>query len=200
MPFNHNDHYHRLLLRQVPRNARTALDVGCGNGRFARRLEQRGLDVDAIDPSEQTVEIARQQPNGSKVSFRVADATTCELGRYDYISCLASLHHMPFETVTRLRDALNPGGALAVLGCYDDLPSDHWIDVAAIPANAIARVAMYVADRVRRLPPEPPYPPVALPDLTWERTKEQSSTLLPGRTMRRLVFWRYLMVYRKPIG
>src|SRR5262245_21933560 len=168
MPFNHNHHYHRLLLRQIPKHARTALDVGCGHGRFARRLEQRGLDVDAIDPSEQAVEIAEQLSNGSKVRFRTADATTCELGRYDYISCLASLHHMPFETVTRLRDALNPGGRLAVLGLYDDRPSDYWTNLAAIPANVIAKVAVNAADRVRGQPPEPPYPPVAWPDLTWE--------------------------------
>ncbi|GAB3422282.1 class I SAM-dependent methyltransferase [Flindersiella endophytica] len=200
MPFNHNHHYHRLLLRKVPQHARTALDVGCGHGLFARRLEQRGLDVDAIDPSDEVIEVAKQQSNGSKVRFRTADATTCELGQYDYVSCLASLHHTPFDTVTRLRDALNPGGTLAVLGLYDDLPSDRWIDVAAIPANVIAKLAVYTTDRVRGLPPEPPYPPVAVPDLTWEQLKKESSKLLPGRKLRRLVFWRYLMVYRKPIG
>jgi len=51
MPFNHNDHYHRLLLRQLPPGCRRALDVGCGTGRFARRLAQRGIQVDAIDRS-----------------------------------------------------------------------------------------------------------------------------------------------------
>lgn len=42
MPFDHNDHYLRLLLRQVPRNCGAALDVGCGTGRFARRLAHLG--------------------------------------------------------------------------------------------------------------------------------------------------------------
>lgn len=201
MPFNHNHHYHRLLLRKVPEHARTALDVGCGHGLFARRLEQRGLDVDAIDPAGEVIEIAKQQSNGSKVRFRTADATTCELGTYDYISALASLHHMPFDTVSRLRDALNPGGTLAVLGLYDDRPSDRWIDVAAIPANVVAKLVVYAAERVRGLPPEQqPYPPAKGTDLTWEQLKQDSSRLLPGRTMRRLVFWRYLMVYRKPMG
>lgn len=51
MPFDHNDHYHRLLLRQVPRNCGAALDVGCGTGRFARRLARLGMEVDAVDPS-----------------------------------------------------------------------------------------------------------------------------------------------------
>jgi SAM-dependent methyltransferase len=200
MPFNHNHHYHRLLLRKVPEHARTALDVGCGHGLFARRLEQRGLDVDAIDPSEEAIEIAEQQSNGSKVRFRTADAITCELRTYDYISALASLHHMPFDTVTRLRDALNPGGTLAVLGLYDDRPSDRWIDVAASPANAIAKLAVYAADRARGLSPKPPYPPSRAPDLTWVQLKQESGRLLPDRRIRRLLLWRYLLVYRKPIG
>lgn len=59
MPFDHNDHYHRLLLRQVPQNCRAALDVGCGTGRFARRLARLGIEVDAIDPSEEVIAQAR---------------------------------------------------------------------------------------------------------------------------------------------
>lgn len=48
MAFDHNDHYHPLLLRQVPSGAATALDVGCGTGLFARRLAARGVVVDAV--------------------------------------------------------------------------------------------------------------------------------------------------------
>jgi hypothetical protein len=39
MPFDHNDHYHPLLLRQVPRDAVTALDVGCGVRHEVARVE-----------------------------------------------------------------------------------------------------------------------------------------------------------------
>ena len=37
-PWNHNIHYHRLILDAVPPGARRALDVGCGEGTLARQL------------------------------------------------------------------------------------------------------------------------------------------------------------------
>jgi hypothetical protein len=36
--WNHNSHYHDLLLAAVPPGCRRALDVGCGLGTFARKL------------------------------------------------------------------------------------------------------------------------------------------------------------------
>jgi hypothetical protein len=36
--YNHNEHYANLLLRQVPSDCRSALDMGCGDGGFARHL------------------------------------------------------------------------------------------------------------------------------------------------------------------
>src|SRR5690606_30643695 len=58
MAFDHNDHYHPLLLRQVPSGAATALDVGCGTGLFARGLAARGVVVDAVDPAREVIETA----------------------------------------------------------------------------------------------------------------------------------------------
>lgn len=31
-PWNHNDHFHRWVLANLPDERRTALDVGCGQG------------------------------------------------------------------------------------------------------------------------------------------------------------------------
>uniref|UniRef100_A0AAU2V1N4 Class I SAM-dependent methyltransferase n=1 Tax=Streptomyces sp. NBC_00003 TaxID=2903608 RepID=A0AAU2V1N4_9ACTN len=132
MPFDHNDHYHRLLLRQMPPNCRTALDVGCGTGRFAHRLADLGIEVDAIDPSEEAVTEARARAGRALGDrgprFQHADVTQTELpgGHYDFIACLASAHHMPFGTVAALRDALAPGGVLVILGCYPERTRLDW--------------------------------------------------------------------------
>ena len=203
MPFDHNDHYHRLLLRQLPPGCRTALDVGCGTGRFARRLAQRGLEVDAVDRSAEVLAAARgaPAPPAGRVRYLLADVTRMRLpaGRYDVISCLASLHHLPFATVAALRQALAPGGVLVVLGCYRQrTATDYAVALAAAPLNLAARLAVAAAERARGRAPGPPRPPIRLAAMPLGQVREQAARLLPGCTVRRLLFWRYLLVFRRP--
>ncbi|MEV4221583.1 class I SAM-dependent methyltransferase [Nonomuraea sp. NPDC049725] len=191
--FDHNDHYHGLLLKQLPQGARHALDVGCGTGAFARALAARGPAVDAVDPDEAVIRAAGQAPG---VTFTHGDITAMELpgGRYDFVSCLASLHHVPFGTVSRLREALAPGGVLAVLGCYRESTwSDRLVSGAAVPANAAIRLAL--AGRAAHSPVRAPVRP---PAMTLPEIRERAAELLPGARIRRLLFWRYLLVFRKP--
>jgi 2-polyprenyl-3-methyl-5-hydroxy-6-metoxy-1,4-benzoquinol methylase len=202
MPFDHNDHYHRLLLRHAPRGGGAALDVGCGTGRFARRLAGLGLDVDAVDPSAEMIAEARARSAvGRGPSFEQGDVTEMELprGHYDFISCLASLHHMPFATVAALRGALAPGGVLVVLGCYPErTPADRAWSLAAVPVNAVARLAVGVTDRCRagKRGRCVKRPPVRQPDMALADIRREAAVLLPGAGVRRLLFWRYLLVFR----
>ncbi|MEU0099770.1 class I SAM-dependent methyltransferase [Streptomyces sp. NPDC006267] len=207
MPFDHNDHYHRLLLRQVPRNCGTALDVGCGTGRFARRLARLGIEVDAIDLSEEAIAEARALSGRIAVDrslrFQHADVTEVELPRkhYGFISCLAGIHHMPFGTVAALRDALAPGGVLVILGCYPEKTRLDWAwSLAAVPVNAVARLAAAVRGRLRPVSAatgrERVKAPVRQPAMPLHQIRREAAVLLPGCSIRRLLFWRYLLVFR----
>ncbi|HEY5832818.1 class I SAM-dependent methyltransferase [Streptomyces sp.] len=160
MPFDHNDHYHRLLVRQVSRTRGVALDVGCGTGRFAWRLAGLGMEVDAVDPSEEVIAAARARSEGRTGGpvprFTCADVTETDLpkGRYDVISCLASIHHMPFGTVAALREALAPGGVLVILGCYPERSRTDWTH----PVAGRGFAAAMAASPLRLRPPPSPAP------------------------------------------
>jgi 2-polyprenyl-3-methyl-5-hydroxy-6-metoxy-1,4-benzoquinol methylase len=97
--FNHNNFYHPYLLRQLPAACNRALDVGCGTGLFVRRLAQHTRSVVGIDRAPEVITAARALSEGiPNVSYLEADLVNAELGseHYDYISCVASIHHMPF--------------------------------------------------------------------------------------------------------
>jgi 2-polyprenyl-3-methyl-5-hydroxy-6-metoxy-1,4-benzoquinol methylase len=203
VPFDHNDHYHRLLLRQAPRNCKAALDVGCGTGRFARRLAGLGAEVDAIDPSARVIAQARDLAGDAPgPRFRQADLSTVQLpqGHYDFISCLASIHHTPFDTVTALRAALAPGGVLVILGCHREHgPVDLAWSLAAVPVNMAARLSVAAAERLRPAGPgtrSGTKPPVKAPAMRLPEIRAEAANLLPGCRIRRLLFWRYLLVFR----
>ncbi|SJZ81638.1 Methyltransferase domain-containing protein [Marinactinospora thermotolerans DSM 45154] len=205
MPFDHNAHYHGLLLRHLPDPCRRALDVGCGTGGFARRLARLGVDVDAVDPAEQAIATARSltpaTAGGGRVRFRRADITQTPLpaGTYDYISCLASIHHVPFATVADLRRALRPGGVLVILGCYrEHTLADRLVSLAAVPVNALYRLGTALREAAGRGGQVSPPSVTARPAMTLDQVAEAARVLLPGSTLRRLLLWRYLLVYREP--
>lgn len=203
MPFDHNHHYHPTLLRLLPPGPGRALDVGCGDGRFARKLAAAGMTVEGIDTSDAMIAraAATGSPGPGTVDYRRADVTTepLEPEAYAYISCLASLHHVPFETVTRLRDALAPGGVLAVLGCArPSRPGDYARELVAVPANALARLVVFAGDQLNGGPDPVAKAPVRMDFPTLNDVRRDAERLLPGSRVRPLVFWRYLLAWRKP--
>src|SRR5262245_40231752 len=117
--WNHNTHYHDLLLREVPADCARALDVGCGLGGFTRKLATRSAHVDAIDVDADVIARARTAaPVPANVQFDTSDFIHwAGVGQYDYVSMVAVLHQMDFHRALMHAAALlRTGGVLAVLG------------------------------------------------------------------------------------
>jgi hypothetical protein len=122
-------------------------------------------------------------------------------GHYEVITCLASLHHVPFSTVCALRAALAPGGVLLVLGCYPERTRADWaVSLTAVPVNAAARLAVAGLERLRGRSPEAVRAPVRPPRTPLPQIRAEAARLLPGSRVRRLLFWRYLLVFRQDIA
>ncbi|MFI8999181.1 class I SAM-dependent methyltransferase [Streptomyces sp. NPDC053541] len=108
----------------VPAGGRV-LDLGCGPGRNARYLAERGFAVDAVDLSAGALAWARERAEaaGLPVRFLHGDAFTTDLveGPYDLVHDSGCFHHIaPHRRVTYLdflARHLAPGGHFS-LTCF----------------------------------------------------------------------------------
>ena len=99
----------------LPEPGRATLEVGCGEGRVARDLRDRGHRVTAIDASPTLVELAREaDPSGD---YRVADAAALPFRDESFDLVVAYNSLMDFDDLPgAVREAarvLEPGGRLA---------------------------------------------------------------------------------------
>lgn len=194
MGWSHNRHDHGTLLREVPPRCLRALDVGCGDGAFARELAFHSALVDAIDSDAGAIARARHQSGlPGNVSFILDDFLSfpVDAEAYDFVSALASLHHMPLEpAIKRLTMALRSGGVLAVLGIWP---------VATTTDRMVSGVAALVNLGYRMLRgPDSVDAPTANPTMSLVEVRARIPDLLTGASVRRHLLWRYSVVWRKP--
>ena len=72
--WNHNVHYHRLILEAVPPGCRDAIDVGCGDGMLACALAARCAAVTGIDRDALMITLARDRADSvANVTFLEGD-------------------------------------------------------------------------------------------------------------------------------
>ncbi|MCP2261526.1 Methyltransferase domain-containing protein [Streptoalloteichus tenebrarius] len=198
-----NSHYHGWLLRQLPARAEHALDVGCGTGALVRELAARVERVDGVDVSARMIERAREKSRAlSRVRWLLGDVLDGDLplrpDGYDVVTAVSSLHHMPLRpAMARMAELVRPGGTLAVIGFYRrSTLSDHVVSAIALPAYAA--VGAYRAAMGRGGKLENDGMPVQDPTTTLAEIRAAAAELLPGARVRRCLFHRYRLVWRRP--
>ena len=194
MRWNHNILYHPWVLRNVPNAATRALDIGSGGGMLARALRSTVPTVVGIDLHEPSV--ARARTNGGDVQYVLGDALThaFEPESFDFISTIATLHHMDARTgIERMSELLRPGGTLAIVGCASNSSS------LEIPMELASVAAHRVLSRGREVW-EHPSPTVWPPAESYRDIRRLTAQLLPGRSYRRRLLWRYTVLWTKPLA
>jgi SAM-dependent methyltransferase len=193
--WNHNLHYHPLILAAAPAHCARALDVGCGEGVLTRELRSVSDRVVGIDLDSPSIESARAQ-GGEGVEYVLGNFLKHQFqpASFDLVASVAALHHMDAEAgLTRMSYLVRPGGARVVVGLAQ---SRQFGDFALDVAGAVAtRVHTHI---LRKRYWEHDAPKVWPPPLSYGELRATAARLLPGVKYRRQVLWRYSLVWIRP--
>ncbi len=196
--WNHNDHYHNYLLDRLPPEINRALDVGCGLGAFASKLAQRAKLVDAIDADERTIMEASQIHNAPNVYYQCADFLEIDLqdNSYDVIVSIASFHHMNIEAaLSKMNLLVRPSGKLLILGLYKEKTiTDYAYSLISVPLNYI--YLRWYRSIISTMEHKAPVRPAKL---SLKQIKLVADSIIPGYKIKRHFFWRYSLIWKKPI-
>lgn len=190
--WNHNFQFHQWILKNTPSACEQALEVGCGDGILTSKLALVAKHVTAIDVSPAMVDLARRNASADNVTFVEGDLLTAELPleSFDLIAAVAVLHHMPFATaLLRISALLRSGGILAVVGlARNGSLADYAISAASVPVSRLFKVrnGWWNSPALR-----------IDPDMTYAEIKSASKAILPDVSVRRRLFFRYTMLWRK---
>lgn len=193
----------RALLALVPSSARTALDVGCGDGAIARALAQQGLRVSAVDLSPGMIALARRSTTVSlPVNYVLGDVLVDgpELGVFDVVICVNVLHHVPIASaVARLTELVAPGGLLLIQDVVAR-PGLRYLpmNLAGAITRVLRRIARRAAPDTRELREAYRAHGHGEEYLTPQDADTAYQKLLPGTRITHHLEWRYSAAWSRP--
>jgi SAM-dependent methyltransferase len=105
-----------MIGRVKDRGFRQALDVGCGEGRFCRMLNEVGIRTVGIDPTRTLIRHARQQDPEGEYRLGVAEALDFADRSFDLVVSYLTLINIPDlrAAIAEMNRVLQPGGTLLI--------------------------------------------------------------------------------------
>lgn len=197
--WNHNDHFHRWILRRAPTHSGplTALDVGCGHGELFARLQKRNFEVTGIDPDQNMVRVAAERFSGDsgttilQTEFRDVHQST------DLITMVASLHHQELvDALMKAKALLQPGGRLLVVGLARP---QSLVDLGYDIVSSVLNPLVGTVKRLRGPIVVPLDMPMIDPTESFDHIAAVARRELPGARIRRRIFFRYTLEWTKSV-
>jgi SAM-dependent methyltransferase len=105
-----------MLPRALASRPSTALDVGCGEGRFCRMLRAKGIDVVGVDPTRNLIDAARQRDPEGRYVEAGAEALPFPSASFDLVVSYMALVDIPDASaaIAEMARVLRHGGHLLI--------------------------------------------------------------------------------------
>jgi SAM-dependent methyltransferase len=100
----------------LPRGARKVLDLGAGTGKLTTRLVERGLDVVAVDPIPDMLEVLSASLPETRALLGTAEEIPLEDNSVDAVLVAQAWHWVdPERAIPEIARVLRPGGRLGLV-------------------------------------------------------------------------------------
>ncbi len=203
LKWNHNNCYFQHLMKLIPNNSETCLDIGCGKGELSFMLSEKCAKVIAVDLAEKMIEKAKvlyPKKNIEYICGNILDMRV-ENNSLDAIVTTATAHHLPYEWLLCFaKDKLKKGGKLIILDLVQAKTlSDYIIWGSAFVPNIVMNLV-----KNGRLQKDD-----AHSKQVWERHGKHDTYMtmneirslakkhISTAKIKRKIFWRYLLVWQK---
>lgn len=105
-----------MMARVTGRAFRTAVDVGCGEGRFCRMMQSAGVRTIGIDPTEELIREARRRDAAGDYCVAMAEALPFDDGTMDLAVAYLTLIDVSDlrAAVAEVHRVLRPGGRFLI--------------------------------------------------------------------------------------
>lgn len=205
LKWDHNNCYFKQLLKLVPNNMETCLDIGCGKGELSFLLSQRSKAVIAVDLADKMIEKAKILHPNKNIEYICENILDMEFknNSIDVIITTATAHHLPYEWLLSFaKDKLKKGGKLIIL---DLAKAESFTDYVIWTSAFFPNIIMNLIKNGRLQKDD------AHSKEVWQRHGKHDTYMtireikslvkkhIPTAIVKRKLFWRYLLVWENHI-
>lgn len=192
--WNHNTAFHKFIVADAKTRGGRVLDIGCGEGLLVQRLLPIAEHVVGIDPDENAIMQSRKRLGDAKHATLIhGDFLDMPAPprdeRFQTITCVAVLHHMDLEkALAKMREFLAPGGRLIIVGLAANKSFlDYFLSVLlSVPIRIMDWFHGGVTEVNVKIAP---------PKESLAEIKQAASRILPGVSVKRRLYYRYVLTW-----
>lgn len=201
--WNHNNCYFRHIMKFIPNNAETCLDIGCGKGELSVMLSEKCEKVIAVDLADKMIEKAKVLHSKKNIEYNCGNILEMrfENNSFDVIVTTATAHHLPYKWLLNFaKDKLKKGGKLIILDLVKAKSiTDYIIWGSAFIPNIIMNLVkngrlqkddVHSREVWERHGKNDTY-------MTMDEIKSLAKKHIPTARINRKLFWRYTLVWEK---